>query len=129
MGPIVIIVVIALLGWLALVAAGSLKRQCVGWLWWAALVGCLVVGFSLGVWFGLFFEYRPEPKLRVVGFPLPSVCFVQETDANGVERWIDYPSLLGLVDVLLFSFASVYIVWLVNSLWRLASDRRRAEQT
>ena len=128
MGPIIIIVVLALLGWLALVAVRSLKRRDVGWLWWSALVGCLIIGFSLGIWFGLFFEYRPEPKFRVVGFPLPSVCFVQEKSADGVERWIDYPSLLGLVDVLLFSFASVYFVWLVNSLWRLTTDRRQAKQ-
>ena len=124
MGPIILIVVLALLGWLAVIAVRSLRARGVGWPWWAALVGCVVAGFALGVWFGFCFEYQPSSTFRVIGFPLPSACFVHKTDVDGVERWIDYPSLPNaLADILLFSSISIYSIWLVNTLWRSVHGR------
>jgi hypothetical protein len=130
MGPIILIVVLALPGWLSVIAVRSLRARGVGWPWWSALVGCVVIGFALGVWFGFFFKYQPEPTFRVIGFPLPSACFVQKMDIDGVERWIDYPSAPNaLADVLLFSFISAYPMWLANTLWRLVHRRGEMPRT
>ncbi len=127
MGLVILFVVLALLGWLSVRAVRSLWARGVGPLWWAALVGCIVVGFALGVWFGFFFEYQPEAKIRVIGWPVPIVCFVLEKSADGEERWIDYvspePLLFGGSSVLLFSFVSIYPVWLANTLCRLVRGR------
>ena len=124
MGPIILTAVLALLGWLAFLAVRSLKRRGVRPTWYVALVGCLIIGFALGIWFGFYFEYRPSPRLRVVGCPVPVVCFALEKYADGQEYWTDYvppaPLLFAMSNVLLFSFVSVYPVWLVNTLWRFA---------
>jgi hypothetical protein len=53
-------------------------------------VGCVIVGFCLGVWFGFFFEYQPSPRLRVIGCPVPVVCFVLQKSADGKEQWTDF---------------------------------------
>ena len=72
------------------------------------------------VW--LLFEYQPKPKFRVIGFPVPAVCFVLEKHGDEEEHWVDYvspaPLLFAASNVFLFSFVSVYPVWLVNTLWR-----------
>jgi hypothetical protein len=124
MGLLIIIIVLGLLGWIAVSMVRSLQARSVSWPWRAAFFGCLVIGFVSGVWFGFCFRYQPEPTLRVMGFPLPSALFVQKTDANGVEQWVDYPNGPdAILDVLLFSFVSVSVVWLANSLWRLVRGR------
>ncbi len=124
MAPLIIIVVLGLLGWLAFLAVRSLKRRGVGWPWWAVLGVCLIIGLVAGVWFGYCFEYQPEPTLRVTGFPLPSALFVHKVDADGVERWEDYPIWFNaILDILLFSFVSVSFAWLANALWRLVHGR------
>jgi len=115
-----------LAGWLSVGMVRSLRARRVGWAWWAAFFGCLVIGFVLGVWFGWCFKYQPEPTLRVIGFPLPSAFFVQKIDTDGVQRWEDYPNVFdALLDVLLFSFVSVSFVWLANSLWRLVGRQTK----
>ncbi len=128
MGPfiiIIIVVVFGLLGWLCVAMVRSLWVRRVGWPWWAAFFLCLVVGFKSCAWFAYSFKYQPEPTLRVMGFPLPSAIFVQKIDADGVERWEDYPNGPdAILDVLLFCFVSVSVVWLANSLWRFMAARR-----
>ena len=86
---IVVLVVLALLGWLAVSMVGSLRARRVGGAWWAAFFGCLAVGVVAGGWCGFCFRYQPEPTLRVIGFPLPSAIFVPKIDPDGVERWED----------------------------------------
>jgi hypothetical protein len=123
---VIVLVVLVLLGWLSVSMVRSLRARRVGWPWWAAFFGCLVIGFVSGVWFGWCFKYQSEPTLRVIGFPLPSAIFVQKIDADGVERWEDYPNGPdAILDVLLFSFVSVSFVWLANTLWRLVRKRRK----
>jgi hypothetical protein len=133
MGLIVIIVGLALLGWIYVCAIRSLRARGVGLLWWTALVGSLVIGFAVGVWGGFFFEYQPEPKFRVIGCPVPVVCFVFEKHGDGEEHWVDYvtpvPLLFAMSNVFLFSFVSVYPVWLVNTFWRTTPwASRKVEQ-
>lgn len=127
MGPIIIIAVLALLGWLSVSAVRSLLARGVGFPWWAILVSCVIVGFCLGVWFGFFFEYQPSPRLRVIGCPVPVVCFVLETSADGKEQWTDFitpaPLLFAASNVLLWAFVSVYPAWLANTLWRFVGRR------
>lgn len=128
MGPLILIAVLALLGWLGLCAVRSLWAHRVGWPWWTALAVCLAIGFSLGVWFGFFFEYQPSPRLRIISCPVPVVAFALETDADGKECWTDFvspvPELFAMSNVVLFSLVSVYPVWLANVFWRVALKRR-----
>ncbi len=129
MGPIIIIVALALLGWLSVVAVRSLRVRGIGWPWWSALGICLAAGFALGVWFGFFFEYQPSPRLRILGCPVPVVAFALEKSADGEEHWTDFvtpaPLLFAASNVLLFSFVSIYPVWLANTLWRWVRRRRK----
>jgi hypothetical protein len=119
------VVVLALVVWLFVAVVCSLRARRVGWPWWAAFFGCLVIGFVSGVWFAYCFKYQPEPTLRVMGFPLPSAIFVHKMDADGVERWEDYPNGPdAILDVLLFSFLAVSVVWLANTLCRFLAARR-----
>jgi hypothetical protein len=128
MGQIIIIGVLTLLGWLAFIAVCSLNRRGVGSGWWTALVGCVGSGFALGVWLGFFFEYQPEPKFRVIGCPVPVVCFVLEKDRDGEEHWVDYvtpvPLFFATSNVVLLSIVSIYPVWLANTLWRFEDQKR-----
>jgi hypothetical protein len=128
MGPIILIIILALLGWLALSAVRSLWARSVGWPWWISLAACLVIGIASGIWFGFFFEYCPSPRLRVMGCPVPVACFALEKGADGEERWTDFvtpvPLLFATSNVVLFSLVSVYPVWVAHSLWRLL---RRAD--
>ena len=122
---IVVLVVLALLAWLSVRMVRSLQARIVGWAWWAAFFGCLAVGFVAGVWFGFCFKYQPEPTLRVMGFPLPSAILIQKIGPDGVEGWEDFPNATdAILNVLLFSFVSVSVVWLANTLWRFMAARR-----
>jgi ABC-type xylose transport system permease subunit len=88
MGPIIIIAVLALLGWLSVSTVRSLRARGVGFPWWATLVGCVIVGFCLGVWFGFFFEYlavyqrhiRPSNAPTFFAVTLPDMGATLMTD-------------------------------------------------
>ena len=128
MGLLILIPVLAVLGWLALCAVRSFMARRVGWTWWTALAACLAIGIVSGVWFGFFFEYQPFPRLRIIGCPIPVVVFALETDADGNQCWTDFvspvPWFFAISNVFLFSFVSIYPVWLANVLWRTASQRQ-----
>jgi hypothetical protein len=57
--------------------------------WWEALAAAWAVGAVVGVWSGVFFEYRPVPNLRVFGAPIPAAFFHWE-GPPGEEQWVDF---------------------------------------
>jgi len=53
---------------------------------WPRLVGAAALGVALGVWLGLFAQYKWGNAMRVVGFTIPVVFFHQQDG-----QWVDFP--------------------------------------
>jgi hypothetical protein len=52
---------------------------------WRRLAGTLALGAALGIYLAFFVKYSWSDKMRVIGFPIPSVFFHLE-DGN----WVDF---------------------------------------
>ncbi|MFO0919760.1 MAG: hypothetical protein U0872_15790 [Planctomycetaceae bacterium] len=91
-----------LFGILVLANAGTvllLKRRIAVMPWWLALFAAWLAGAAVGVWAGVFFEYQPEPHVRIIGFPVPEACFIWQ-GPPGEEQWVDYVSPVPLLLIL-----------------------------
>src|SRR4051794_14848749 len=89
MGFLLIFSVVALLAYGNAVAVRSLLARRAGAPWWGVMAAAWVAGAVLGVWSGFYFEYRPEPKLRIFGAPIPAAFFHLE-GPPGQEQWVDF---------------------------------------
>jgi hypothetical protein len=132
-GPIVIIGIWLILGWLAFAACRSLHRRRVTLRWWLCLGMTAAIGIGLGVYFGFFFEYQPFPRMKLFSLPIPAAALVLETHGDGTEGWTDFvtpvPELVASANVLFFAFVSLYPVWLGNTCWRLFRHRVTASES
>src|SRR5690349_8162976 len=89
MGFLLILCVVALLAFGNAMAVRSFLARRAGAPWWVAMAAAWAAGGALGVWSGFFFEYRPVPKLRVAGAPIPAAFFHWE-GPPGQEQWVDF---------------------------------------
>ncbi len=86
---IILFAIIGGLAWInARIVRGFLRRRAGGG-WWAALISAGLVGGAFGAWSGFSFEYRPYPKIRVSGAPIPSAFFHWE-GPPGEGQWVDF---------------------------------------
>jgi hypothetical protein len=108
MGFLLIVLLVALLVCINVALISAFRRRLPGPPWWRALVAAWMAGAGLGVWSGFFFEYRPDPRLRILGAPIPAICFQWE-GPSGEERWVDYVT----PDPLLFAGSNVVILALL----------------
>jgi hypothetical protein len=65
------------------------RRRQAGVGWWVTLSVAWLAGAAAGVWGGFFFEYRPSPRLRVLGAPVPAAFFHWE-GPPGEEQWVGF---------------------------------------
>jgi hypothetical protein len=89
MGCFLIPIVVVLLALANLATVRSLRRLQAATGWWVCLSIAWLVGASVGVWSGFYFEYQPSPRLRVIGAPVPAAFFHWE-GPDGEEQWIDF---------------------------------------
>lgn len=54
-------------------------------IWWTLFICFVLVGLTVGIRLGVFFEYQPNRVTRVQGFPIPLATFVWEED-----HWTDF---------------------------------------
>jgi len=74
-GLILIIPILAFDVWLSCTTG---RRQVRRWLelgQWREMAAAFVIGVGLAVWLTFFLKYSFDPKMRVVGFPIPLVFF------------------------------------------------------
>jgi ABC-type xylose transport system permease subunit len=130
---VVIVAIVIVLLCLTLAAVQSLYERGVGSKWWAALLGCVIIGFVSGIWFGFCFEYQPSPRLRVAGFPIPAGFFALEGDVDGGDEWTDFPTpapaLFAALNIVPFTFLFVQTVWIANTICRRLAQRRTGQGT
>src|SRR5262245_31211735 len=104
MGILIIATIVVLLATADGAIVVQFRRKQAGLGWWSALTTAWLGGTLLGIWSGFFFEYRPDPDLRVAGAPIPVALFHWE-GPPGDERWIDFvppvPILHALADVVI----------------------------
>jgi hypothetical protein len=110
MGFLLIILTVALLGYVNLAIVRSFRQRRAALPWWGVLVAAWMVGSALGFWSGFFLEYRPLSKLRVAGAPIPAAFFHWE-GPPGEEQWIDFITPVPL----LFAGSNVLIVGLLTA--------------
>jgi hypothetical protein len=108
MGFLLIILTVALLGFVNLAIVRSFRQRREALSWWGVLVAAWAVGSALGFWSGFFLEYRPSSKLRVAGAPIP-VAFFHWEGQPGEERWIDFITPVPL----LFAGSNVVVIGLL----------------
>ena len=89
MGVVLIVSVVALLAYGNVAAVRSFLTRRAGSTWWGVLAAAWSAGAALGVWSGFYFEYRPEPTLRVFGAPIPA-AFLHWEGTPGQEQWVDF---------------------------------------
>jgi len=89
MGPLIILAIIALLGWANIATIRRFRSRAAGWGWWAAVLMLWTAGIVIGIWGGFFFEYQSSPTLRVIGAPVP-VGFFHLEGPPGNQQWIDF---------------------------------------
>ena len=115
MGPLLILIIIALLGWANVAIIRRFRSQVAGWGWWTSLLLLWTAGATIGVWGGFFFEYLACPTLRVCGAPVP-VGFFHLEGPPGQQQWIDFitpaPLLFALSNVVLMTLLLACPVWL-----------------
>jgi hypothetical protein len=126
MGPLLILAIIAVLGWANAAMMRRLRSRTAAWGWWAAVLTLWTVGAIIGVWGGFFFEYQASPTLRVCGAPVPAAFFHLE-GPTGEEQWIDFitpaPLLFAGANVVLMPLLLACPVGLV--FWLHGRNRNR----
>ncbi len=85
MGYFTVVVVLGLAGWCIVAVFRYLWLRRLNAKWWVVVSVFVVIGVGLGSWSGTQLEYHPNPKVRVLGFPVPLVVFVLEG-----ENWTDF---------------------------------------
>ena len=111
MGVLLIFAVTVLLAFADAGIVRLLRRRRGGRGWWCALAVAWLAGAGLGVWSGFFFEYRPNPELRVFGAPVPG-AFLHWEGPPGEEQWVDFITPAPL----LFAGSNIAIVALLAGL-------------
>jgi len=87
MDLLIAIALIVFTAWLLQFAFRLLRRRSAAVRWWVAFALLVVFGMGMGIWKGIYCEYRLSRHVRIVGFPLPVAVFVWEGD-----RWTDFVS-------------------------------------
>jgi hypothetical protein len=117
---VILPVLVALLALTNMAIVRLLRRRQASAGWWAAIGVAWLVGAALGVWGGFFFEYQPEPRLRVFGAPVPAAFFHWE-GPPGEEQWIDFvtpaPLLFAGSNVPILALLTACPVGLVFWVW------------
>jgi hypothetical protein len=121
------IILVAIVAPLALTLRSMLVQRARA-LWWIIWSILLVAASVAGIYCTTGVEYMADPKLRVVGFPLPIVMFELEKG-----QWVDFPNDLGalvfLVNVLLFGFVLTLpfsiVVFFRFGIWPRTPERTR----
>lgn len=111
-----------------LVAVRSMHIKGARAIWWIVWWLLALTGFGLGVYCTIGIEYMADPKLRVVGFPMPIVMFELEG-----ARWVDFPNDFGpivfAINVLLFDFVLLLplsiLAFFRFGLWPLTPEKTR----
>lgn len=85
MSYLTVTVVAGFAGWVVFVTGRVLWRHHFAAWWWVAFGLLALSGIALGVWAGTHFEYEPNPKTRILGFPVPLAVFILEDG-----QWIDF---------------------------------------
>jgi hypothetical protein len=74
-GLIIIIPILAFDVWLSCTTG---RRQIRRWLelrQWRQMLAAFAIGLGLAIWLTFFLRYSFDPKMRVIGFPIPLVFF------------------------------------------------------
>jgi hypothetical protein len=87
MDLLIAIALIVLTAWLLQFTFRLFRRRSAAVRWWVAFALLVVFGMGMGIWNGIYCEYRLSRHVRIVGFPLPVAVFVWEED-----RWTDFVS-------------------------------------
>jgi hypothetical protein len=120
MGFLLIFAAIAPLAFINVVIVRLFQRRQPGTGWWTALTVAWVTGAALGMFGGFFFEYRPSPRLRVFGAPIPAV-FLHWEGPSGEEEWVDFltpaPLLFAGSNVVILGLLAACPIGLVLWLW------------
>jgi hypothetical protein len=85
MGYFTVVVVLGLAGWCIVAVFRHLWSCRFDAKWWVVFALFVAIGIGVGAWGGTQLEYHPNPKTRVLGFPVPLVVFVLEG-----ENWTDF---------------------------------------
>lgn len=85
MGYFTVTIVFATSAWVVISVFKHLRSHHFSTKWWLVFTLLVLVGIAVGAWAGTQWQYQPNMKTRVLGFPVPLAVFVLEG-----ENWIDF---------------------------------------
>jgi hypothetical protein len=74
-GLIIIIPILAFDIWLGCTTGRRQVRRWLEFRQWRQIIAAFAIGVALAIWLTFFVKYSFDPKMRVIGFPIPLVFF------------------------------------------------------